>query len=622
MHNRLSMNSKSLQAASPEIYKELFSRSTVVTSTSRMFTWAGEYSEMFGGLNIMQKLPLKIYVGLEPIDTQEIKIGLFKTFFPAKAGFSDSVFNNIAEKELAKFLYSILPDLGYKNNPKGFLIHIISELPLECGLGSVGTLAGALSSALFLYFGQINPEMIKNWQSYPAQKLIDDPKLKFRAVHQLAWEMEAVLDLFPVSGVRSFTSLISSTHPVVYFTKKDKSVENIDFIKHASDSEESRKIISKTRYWAFRYEEIFKFKCLISWPIDFGLIFSGDYRVTGNILRSIGGVRESLNQSADYIKKEFGESLNDVTNKDNLPAFYKTCLEEGGEGLWNKYTTTMSIASMQVLKGFRDLFTSGASDEPFFRAINLGNNMLKLLDVSTPTIDFICSYLQDRIRSTRENPEMVAVKLTGAGKGGDVLFAVPYGSLRTMIDQIVEKLREKTGKDIWLDYTSWIDGYGGEGLSVEQFLDQGIYSSFISKGSVYLKTYDKRGNASSRILSLEAFETEKKKIDFLIDKVKDEIYLQGKRLTSKELHSVTTTIDILEILLANPSKSIANIQLPESSYAEDRNELQSKIAIPLKRAVKKYTSKELNFTVSGGLTEFHLNFSSSDLEIAVLEKIV
>ena len=621
MPERMSMNSKSLQEHFPDVYRAFFSRSVIVISTTRMFTWAGEYSEMFGGLNIMQKLPLRIYIGLEPINTKKIKIGLFKTFTPYRSIFSDTVFNDLIEQELAKFIYSLLPDIGYRGNPKGFIINILTELPLECGLGSVGSLAAALTSALFLYFGQVSPEMIKNWSNYSTQQLINNPKLKFQIIHRMAWEMEGVLDLFPVSGIRSFTSMISSVYPIVYFTKKDKSIENIDIIESASNPEESRKIIRKTRYWALRYEEILKFKCLLTWPIDFGLIFSGDYRVTGNILRSLGQVRQFLNQTSDYVKEEFQDLLGSLKGKKTLPFFYQICLEEGGDGFWDRYTATMSIASMQVLKGFRELFTRGASDEPFFKAINLGNNMLKFLDVSTHTIDFICSYIQDRIRLTGENPEMAAVKLTGAGKGGDVLFAVPYGSFRNIIINSVEKLRGKTGKDIWLDYASWLDGFEKEGVKIEQFLTEGIRSKFISEGTVSLKKWTNKEAMVSELSSLERLEKEKKDIDLLIDILEEKIYIKGQKLTSHELHSASTTIEILKILLENTGKNIANKNLPESSYSQDRNEMQSKIVSPLTKIVKQLTRKKLLLKITGGLTEFYLKLEPSDLDIRILEKI-
>lgn len=618
---RIPMNSKSLQEHFPEVYRELFSHSVIVTSAGRMFTWAGEYAEMFGGLNIMQKLPLRIHIGLEPINRSEIKIGLFKTFFPSKSCFIDSVFNNLAEKELANFLYDILPDFGYKKNPQGFLIHIVSELPIECGLGSVGTLAGALSVALFLLLDKISLKVINSWPRYTAQELINNHNLGFQTIHRLAWKIEAVLDLFPVSGIRSFTSLISSVHPIVYFTKRDRSIEDIDLIEASSNPEENLKIIQKTQCWGFRCEELFKFKYLISWPIDFGLIFSGDYRVTGNILRSIGQTRDHLHQTTEYIKEEFTESLDKIPNQDDRPFFYRICLERGGEGVWNRYTTTLSIASMQVLKSFYNLFTSGASDEPFFKAINLGHNILKFLDVSTPTIDSICSYLQDQIRLSGENPEMVAVKLTGAGKGGDVLFAVPYGISRNTIERSVEKLREKTGKDIWLDYVSWIDGFEEKGVKVEQHLVEGIRSKFISEGTVSLRKWTAKEAASSELSSLEKLDKEKKKIDLLIDATEDKIYVRGEKLTSKQLHSTSATIEILQILLENIDKSIPNKKLPESSYSQDRNEMQSKIITPLIKVIKKKTGKKLPFKITGGLTDFYLKLEPSDLDVRILEKI-
>jgi len=74
-----------------------------------------------------------------------------------------------------------------------------------------------------------------------------------------------------------------------------------------------------------------------------------------------------------------------------------------------------------------------------------------------------------------------------------------------------------------------------------------------------------------------------------LDTINNKIYLRGKKLTSKELHSQTTTVDILRILLNNINKDIPNKSLPQSSYSKNKNEMLGKIVLPLISLLEKVT---------------------------------
>ena len=117
-------------------------------------------------------------------------------------------------------------------------------------------------------------------------------------------------------------------------------------------------------------------------------------------------------------------------------------------------------------------------------------------------------------------------------------------------------------------------------------------------------------------------EQEKRKIDLLLDKVEGDVYIRGRKLTSKEIFSSSATVEILSILLENYGKTISNLKLPPSSYSQDRNEMQSKIVSPILAIFKKITNKELPLELSGGLTEFSMKVQTSDVNIKVLEKIL
>ncbi|MEI7478079.1 MAG: hypothetical protein WCJ81_06410 [bacterium] len=51
------------------------------------------------------------------------------------------------------------------------------------------------------------------------------------------------------------------------------------------------------------------------------------------------------------------------------------------------------------------------------------------------------------------------------------------------------------------------------------------------------------------------------------------IYIQGQKLTSKDLHSQTGTIEMLMTALPQIGSDISNKQLPLSTYSKSKNDM-------------------------------------------------
>ena len=71
----------------------------------------------------------------------------------------------------------------------------------------------------------------------------------------------------------------------------------------------------------------------------------------------------------------------------------------------------------------------------------------------------------------------IGLKLYNLGNlDGDILLVAPQGKFRKGITQLVEKLQENYNEDICIDYASWEDGFGEDGIILEQHLEKNIYS--------------------------------------------------------------------------------------------------------------------------------------------------
>lgn len=598
MQNRITMNSKSLQAKFPEVYREFFSKCPIVVSAPGNFFWTGEYSALSGGLAIKQNLPLRVYIGLEPLNQSIFEIGEVFHFVPSRACFEPWPMLIKKKEGLINILENWLKN--YKTDKKrGYRINFLCEFFIGCGLSSSGAASAGLATALFLYYELLSPQKVKYWSQVPVCKLPLDKD--FDQVFRTAWEIASLFHGGTSSGASCFTSFIPSFYPILYFTEK----ENKN---------------NQKKYFTFRIDEIgdLDLKPNTDWSIDFGLIYSGDAGSTEGAIRSLEDIRWYLNDLACEWKKIF--------KKHKIPQeqiLFSKIIRKPKSKILESYIEAVAAISLEVLYGLIWVLASGASKAalPYLlKVLNTNHKLSNSLGGSSGILDEICFLIDKKVRE-RGDDLGAGCKLTGANTKGDILFVVNYHSLRDKIDELISELRKEIKRNIWLDYASWIDGIETEGIKIEQHLAEGIYSKFVSEGSISLKSFTKEGAIQTELNSLEEFEKIKPKIDLLLDAIENGIYIRGEKLTSKEIPSSSATVEILSILLDNLGKSISNSQLPESSYARDRNEIQSKIVSPLVKIIKTKTRKSLPLKISGGLVEFKMKLDPSDLDIRILNKV-
>jgi len=598
MKNRIIMNSKSLQAKFPEVYREFFSKCPIVVSAPGNFFWSGEYGALFGGLAVKQNVPIRVYVGLEPLNLPILEIGEVLQFVPSRTCFEPWLFPIIKKNGLISLLDDWLKNQQISEKT-GFRINFLSEFPIGCGLSASGAASAGLATVIFLYYKLLSPQKIIHWSRAPVCELPLDKD--FDQIFRIAWKIASIFHGGISSGASCFTSLAFSSYPILYFVEK------------GSGS-------NQKRYFAFRIDELeeLDLKSISDWPIDFGLIYSGDVGSTEGAIKSLEDIRWNLTDIAN-------EWRTIIKNK-KIPKeqiLFSEIIRKPKSEILEPYIKALATVSLEVLYGLSWVFESGAS-VPALRyllgAINTNHKLSDPLGGSSWILDKLCYLINQKVRDLGDDLG-AGCKLTGANKKGDILFVVNYHGLRDKIDELISELQKETKENIWLDYASWLDGFEEEGVKIEQLLAEGIYSKFISEGSISLKSWTKEGAVQTELASLEDFGKEKPKIDILLDAIENDVYIRGKKLTSKEIPSSSTTVEILGILLENLGKSISNSKLPESSYSQDRNEMQSKIVSPLVKAIKKITKKSLPLKVTGGLVEFRIKLDPSELNIKILNKI-
>jgi len=614
------MNSQSLQDKSPDVYKDFFSHHSIVVSAPGSFIWFGDYSVMEGGFAIMQKLPMRVYVGFEVSTSGEVDINDFLYFNTSKQKFESSSMALSMKNSLCKYIRDYLYANGYET---GVRINILSEVPPGRGMNMSGALSCAIAIALHVYLGELTPKEIYAWKNVDLGTLIQKINYRFDPVFRLAWKMTAIMHGGISSGSSSFAPFINTPYPFIYFSerrgefKDNNKYRDIRFPKNFNGDWH---IFDQIFYGGIKFEELFFLRNMPNWPVDFGLLYSGDVRMTATTHTSLEDIKEILEDSANLINSKLAPFIDD---KPIVPYFYYLTKRYKGRSLWQIYIQPTLVIAIEGLRVFKNLFKKGLAEssiKEFFACINRAADIYRLHNLSCKTFDYISDYLKKEMQKLGDSYG-AAVKPIGSGKKGNVLFALAYHGLRDQIHRVIKEMREETKEDIVLDYASWIDGIEENGIKVEQYLDQEIYSEFISPGSVLIEHLNYKGNYHSDIYTYDEYLKILPEVDLLIDEIDNKIYIKGKQLTSKDLHSSSATVEILKFLLAKAGDPVSNKLLPKSGYAKDRNELQSKIITPLNKVIRKKTKKNINLKISGGLCNFTVILGRKGLDIYQLKKI-
>lgn len=423
----------------------------------------------------------------------------------------------------------------------GAKLHFLSEIPLGASLGSLGAISACLAM------------LAKALKNRRTEEQKNDKELFLKA-----WGIAKKLQTGRTLGATAYAALSESSYPIVFYSEGSK-------------------------YWAKPLDEIAKLPANPVWPVDFGLIFSGKLVQGAAVIASAEEVKR--------ISEEREAKLN-----------FKKIIKNH---FWQDYINFLKQITNQNLYALTDLFQKGAHEDTlkyFFNTLNQYQNLLHFLEISNPEIDRIYGRIHD-ISNASENRVGSGVKITGVGKGGMVLFALPYGQYRSQIEKEFGKM---------LVYASWRDGTGAQATTIDQNISQAKYSQFIDKNSYVLTAYS--GDEVKKMIVSES-KLKKCDMDLIVDSYNKKIIVPGKEISSKNLPSQKSSAIILCKLLNTKDMTLKNSDLP-GSYASSRFDLQSKITSQISKLAG------IDFEISGSIYDnYTLKVKKITGKIGVLEKI-
>lgn len=591
MKLRPALNSHILKEQFPQVYREFFSKCQIVISAPHFFTWSEEYVGYWGGIMALQKIPFRIYVGLEEISLSQSQPAVSfsnscYSYSLSKNKFQKDQYDSSSAQRIIQFLEKQLQE----DNHQTLKIHILSEMPLG-GSGSESAFCSALSYCIHLRERIIPSEEIKTWQTKTISDLKEIKNSRFNKIFRNAWQMLAAFRDKETSGATVLCPLIAGNQPIYYYLKPSNQYTLPLEIKG------DYSLLNQIDFTAGKIEEIFNLPKKQSSPFDFSLIYLGEPK--GTTPYSTSHPQEIMKQSVKFIAKNFPGLA--FSQKNNT---------------WQANLQVMNFLSCEVINKIGEALNKGNQENTLknlLQAIDKHQALFLILGVLSDKIEVMASI----IKSTAKKIDDIGagLKSVSTTKKDIALFVAPHNKAQQILEKSIPQLKKSLETNAYLGYASWLDGIEESPLLVEQFLQEKIYSDFVSQDSILLHQYTKSQKPISLRLTSEEFQKQRNNIDIILNSQEKRIFIKGKVLTSKELHSSRAVLQILKALLENQGKIVSNKDLPQSSYTQDRYEFQGKIALPLIKIIQEKTKKNLGFKVSGSITDFKIQLNLNNLVV-------
>ncbi|MFH1207651.1 MAG: hypothetical protein V1668_03535 [Patescibacteria group bacterium] len=617
--NRIRMNSASLQKAFPVVYKEFFSKCSTVVSAPGSFFWSAGLAVLYGGTGIIQKIPQRVYVGIEQDGSPDLKYGDYVAYAPHQQQFETFFHDRNFEIKFIKLLNQLRHTLPKQISGK---LYVLSEVPRGAGLNQSGAINISIASLLALETGLATPAKLTQLAATKTPDIMADAT--FQKILRFAWKLESCSHDEVGSASAPFAAFIESTTPMIFFSeRRSGSYRHHPYSRMPSDIEGHHEIFDGIAWNGYRLKDLWHWQNDLTWPIDYGLFYLGQQKHSGVYLKPMRIVKENLMELEKFVAgdlKKFYHAPDEA-----IPAFIDLANTNHQYGYWEHCVDFLIILSVKAISDLKKLIENGTAEslDELCDTVALQEKVYEFFTKGLPssgerdTLHHIKQVLRDKnnngLRSIRVLPDR-------PDGGGDLLFIAPQGYLQDNLEQFQGSLRSHVSPLIRIDYASWIDGEESGGIGIEQDFRDNIFSPFVTHGTIGVKEWQANTAPIQRVYSQEAFEKKRKDIDLLLDPFEHKIYIQGKLLTSKKIKSAKGTIEILKILLNHLNEDVRASDLPPSAYVE-RNEMQSKIITPLCAVFKEIAGHKIPLHLQGGLRKnFSIKLEAPNFVIGLVEK--
>jgi len=605
MKGNIKMDSLELQKNFHTVYKDFFNTHNIVLSGDGVLTWWADISHGVSALRIKQKLPIKTFCWVNFNTSGKITFRTVFHYSSVENVFKEdkfAVFFKYDVERITLFLQNFLTENGFS----GWMeIDFLAETPRWHGFSFSWVISVLLTYLLYIVTGKLDPKVLKGWEFS-----VDDPI--FNELYCSTLNLSHCISLGKSTGASNFTVMIPNTSlPVVYISKKNA-------INHTDDictTDNDMKTISSSETAVYK-NVITNFLWMdnaANWelPLDYGIIFTGmEYNMFGEIeLKKEWAKREN-----DHLDAFVSDMIRLLPVKDEDRTILSDLLRFDKSEISRK---NIDSTNLKILEWFDYLLKNSYNENALNAFINTMKNIgfMSFSYQKENRLFFALQYLFYQYRQF-EDEEIGIIPFNTGKIGGSFFFVMKDKRSRTTLQKVLEHLQDDN-HIISLDYASWRDGFSSDGVQLRQFITEKIYSDYTKEWNIFFTDSSGMsyfGNYDSVI--------ENEKDCILLDTISGRIYIRGTKLTSKDIHSQNTTIDMMKILLENLGKEVSNTKLPVSTYSQNKNEILGKVVLPLKKLAKEYFWEELSLICSWWITDYYLRLERDEsIRIGIIKKI-
>lgn len=565
--DRIEMNTTSLQKHFPEVYRDFFARNDLVLSGCFSFPWTVKTH-----LRAKTTIGLKCYVWIKLTSNPYITFQDI-TFFDINKKVFETIEYNKVIKEESELKILIRDELSNLWIEKWLEIEILSETTRGHGFAFSGTSSAIIAQALY----EIKDFFSGNKLQEMEEVFNISSKIDYLSRYGDTYGHNTIFTLNPNAWISMFYREIMNA--------QDKSIENIKKLSY-----EFKKV-----NWDWDLEL----------PLDYFIVFSW---------------LPSDTKQVEYYKKL--ENENDETfefvskNIAREDKNYELNLFSDKNHILKTKEDIVTLQNIKLLEIIQVLYKKPHDENIIESLIHQFNNIRNAVSLLEKQSNFSEDFLFSFRQCASHKNEMIWICPSYTGKlwGSYIMVTKSWISRKTVMDTL-EKLKTMY-PNIEAEYVSYEDGTSQDKVKVEQFISAGMYSKYVDKNKVIYTN-----NKWKNILWNYGDFIEAEIDGLLFDMIHNKIYLNGEKLTSKDIPSQNTTIEVITKLLENIGEEISNKDLPVSSYTSNKNEMLGKIILPLLKLVEEKTWEKLSLVCKWGITDFYIKMWTINLKIWIIKKI-
>ena len=445
-----------------------------------------------------------------------------------------------------------------------------------------GVVTALLVSWLYYLDWKISIDLLKDYEKFQNSSVFKEIKL---LAHQCAW-----LANNPGTWPSFLTTLVNGSHPHVYLCDNKNELHYADlqyldeYYKDLSElfGVKWTKIKTLPLRWALIYTWQKADFWFISWQREFVKYANLEYQKW-------------------YEQQEFGQMDNWLKSWFEKFDYFE---------LKVKNLNNMSINVLHAMENIYKKWVQNVYVHELIRVMNFINGLYNDIEQD---FDVTKDFENACIKNWVSLDTFWFCPILTNKYGGDYLVLFEDDSDLDTLIAVMDNMKSLY-PDIRVRETYDFESPAKDGIVIEQDISLGIWNKKISDLFVLL---DNAWN--QKFVSYADIDPTKEKWIFL-DAVKNKVYMNWKILSSKDIKSATTTIELFYYLLKSPDKRVKNNELWPSSFSWQENQMISKIISPFVSCVKKKFGNEFPLTCSGSLREFYIMLWDSKIPIKLVKK--